>query len=86
VRNIIKEGETEAALFDKYGGLDNKEISLKLKKVNEKETGVYVVYNNRFSNEDVRFAYQITFKNKYLHTLYRTGTKICKEIAKALVK
>jgi hypothetical protein len=86
IHNIIKEGETEAALFDKYGGLDNKEISFKLKKVNQKETGIYVIYNNRFSNEDVRFAHQITFKNKYLHTLHRTGRKIYKEIAKALAK
>jgi hypothetical protein len=86
VHTIIKEGEIEAALFDKYGGLDNKEISLKLKKINEKESVIYVVYNNRFSNEDVRFEYQITFKNKYLRAIYRTGTKICKEIAKALAK
>jgi hypothetical protein len=86
VHTIIKEGKTEAALFDKYGGLDNKEISLKLKKLNEKESGIYVVYNTRFSNVYVQFEYQITFKNKYLRALYRTGKKICKKMVKELAK
>jgi hypothetical protein len=84
VRTIIKEGETEAVLFDKCGGLDKKEISLKLKKVNEKETGIYLVYNNRYSNEDLRFMCYMTITNKDLHKLYRTGTKICKEMAAKL--
>jgi len=82
---IFNDNGNEVTLFDYYGPLNKrKNIFIKLNKYNEKETQIQFVYNNRFSDENNNFTYDIVCYNKYIKKLIKIGTSIYKKFIKQI--